>query len=122
MVTEALFKGVADPVRCRILEILGRSRGSVSEIASYFDISRPAISRHLRVLREAGLVSEVRDGRERIYRLEPGALEEGAFWLQEVAMGRGEPSFLSSRRRAGGPDAGQDPPGERGLETDWREW
>ncbi len=54
---------------------------SVNDIAGAFDISRPAISRHLRVLRHAGLVREVRDGRRRIYRLDPGPLSEIDDWL-----------------------------------------
>ena len=51
-------------------------------LAAHFDQSRPAVSRHLRVLREARLVTEQRDGRERRYRLEPAALQQVAAWVE----------------------------------------
>lgn len=72
---------VADPVR---REILLRLRGgwlTAGAIASAFDISRPAVSRHLRVLREAGLVVDQVVGRLRIYRLDVGPLAELERWL-----------------------------------------
>ena len=65
---------MADPTRRAILDRLRDGGQAVNEIASRFDISRPAISKHLRVLLEARLVTEVRDGRSRIYRLNPQPL------------------------------------------------
>lgn len=77
------FLAVADPTRRALLERLSRSDAPVAELAAGFDISRPAISRHLRVLRDAGLVRERRggtDGRQRIYQLTPGPLRRVAEW------------------------------------------
>ncbi|MBP2473039.1 DNA-binding transcriptional ArsR family regulator [Crossiella equi] len=72
---------IADPVRRRILELLRDGRCSVNEIAGRFDISRPAISRHLRVLRECGLVRDELVGRQRLYLLVPERLTELSDWL-----------------------------------------
>ncbi|WP_246281902.1 metalloregulator ArsR/SmtB family transcription factor [Fodinicola acaciae] len=74
---------IADPVRRRILVMLRDSRRTAGEIAASFDISRPAVSRHLRVLRECGLVHDELVGRERIYRLDPAPLDEIAEWIDQ---------------------------------------
>ncbi len=69
---------IADPVRREILLLLRRGPLAAGSIADRFDISRPAVSRHLRVLRKARLVRDEIDGRQRFYRLDPrplGALE-----------------------------------------------
>jgi DNA-binding transcriptional ArsR family regulator len=76
------FTAVADPTRRAILDQLRRGAAPVSEIASGFRMSRPAVSKHLRVLREAQLVTEKRDGRHRVYELTPGPLLECAHWLE----------------------------------------
>lgn len=73
---------IADPVRRRILELLReRVLLPAGEIASRFEISRPAVSRHLRVLREAGLVVDEIRGRERLYRLDVAPLLPLDAWL-----------------------------------------
>ncbi len=72
---------IADPVRRRILELLRDSRLCAGEIADRFAISRPAVSRHLRVLRECGLVRDELVGRQRFYALEPAPLIDLADWL-----------------------------------------
>ncbi|MEU6152721.1 metalloregulator ArsR/SmtB family transcription factor [Actinosynnema sp. NPDC047251] len=72
---------IADPVRREILVLLRGSRLSAGEIASRFEISRPAVSRHLRVLRECGLVRDEVVGRQRIYLLDPAPLAGLADWL-----------------------------------------
>lgn len=72
---------IADPVRREILSLLRRGPLPAGAIASRFTISRPAVSRHLRVLREAGLVVDRPQGRERVYRLEAGPLAELDAWL-----------------------------------------
>ncbi|GAA3059348.1 DNA-binding transcriptional regulator, ArsR family [Actinokineospora globicatena] len=72
---------IADPVRRRILLMLRDGERSAGDIAAQFAISRPAVSRHLRVLREAGLVTDQVVGRQRVYRLEPGPLLALAGWL-----------------------------------------
>ncbi|RSM55743.1 transcriptional regulator [Actinoplanes sp. ATCC 53533] len=72
---------IADPVRREILLMLRDEPLSAGQIADRFVISRPAISRHLRVLREAGLVRDVADGRRRVYTLATAPLDELAGWL-----------------------------------------
>jgi len=68
------FRAVADPTRRAVLEyLLGRPHG-VNELADHFDVSRPAISKHLRILKDARVVRERRDGRNRIYELNPAGL------------------------------------------------
>lgn len=75
---------VADPVRREILMSLRDRVMSAGEIASGFDISRPAVSRHLRVLRECGLVVDEVRGRERLYRLDTAPLVPLLSWLTEL--------------------------------------
>ncbi|MFB9905777.1 metalloregulator ArsR/SmtB family transcription factor [Allokutzneria oryzae] len=72
---------IADPVRREILTLLRETRLSAGEIAERFPISRPAVSRHLRVLRDSGLVHDELVGRQRFYVLDPEALVELAEWL-----------------------------------------
>ena len=72
---------IADPVRRHILDLLHRGPLSAGEIAAHFAISRPAISRHLRILREVGLVKADIEGRRRVYRFDPGPLAEVDTWL-----------------------------------------
>ncbi|MGK5678252.1 ArsR/SmtB family transcription factor [Actinoplanes sp. URMC 104] len=76
---------IADPVRRQILELLRERPLAARRIAERFPISRPAISRHLRVLRECGLVRDTLVGRERLYRLDPAPLGELRDWLAELA-------------------------------------
>lgn len=75
------FTAVADPTRRALLEILSRGERSVSELLEPFEMTMPALSRHLRVLREAGLVQQERRGRRRIYRLDATPLHEVAAWV-----------------------------------------
>jgi DNA-binding transcriptional ArsR family regulator len=72
---------IADPVRRKILLMLRDEPLSAGQIADRFVISRPAVSRHLRVLREAGLVRDTADGRRRVYTLVTAPLDELAGWL-----------------------------------------
>ena len=75
------FAAIGHPVRRRILDLLAEEDRPVNALASHFDISRPAISQHLRILLDAGLVAEQRHGRERRYRLVPEELAEIYDWL-----------------------------------------
>jgi DNA-binding transcriptional ArsR family regulator len=75
---------IADPVRREILVMLRDEPRSAGQIADRFAISRPAVSRHLRVLREAGLVRDTADGRRRVYALVTGPLDELAGWLEQL--------------------------------------
>ncbi|MFG1794876.1 metalloregulator ArsR/SmtB family transcription factor [Nocardia sp. NPDC049149] len=72
---------IADAVRREILESLRGTRLTAGEIAAKFEISRPAVSRHLRVLRECGLVHDELVGRQRFYVLDPAPLAEVAEWI-----------------------------------------
>ena len=77
-----VFHAVADPTRRAILDRLRTGGVAVAELAAGFDMTRPAVSKHLRVLREARLVREDRDGRQRIYRLAPGPLRDVGQWVE----------------------------------------
>jgi DNA-binding transcriptional ArsR family regulator len=79
---------IADPIRRRVLELVRDAEVPAGEIAAQFPVSRPAVSRHLRVLREAGLVQERRAGRERLYRADPAPLAELRAWLDGYWAGR----------------------------------
>jgi DNA-binding transcriptional ArsR family regulator len=71
-----VFEAVAQPTRRRILRLLSDGELSAGAIASRFAVTQPAISQHLRVLREAGLVDERRDGARRLYRVRPEGLAD----------------------------------------------
>lgn len=88
MVTQsrAVFAAIADPTRRAILDALTQRERSAGEIAGLFPVSRPAVSRHLRVLRGAGLVRERRAGRSRRYALEPAPLREVERWLEHYRL------------------------------------
>ncbi len=75
---------IADPIRRRIVELLAEQPMSAGEIADQFDIARPGVSRHLRRLREGGLVAVTRDGQRKIYRLEAEPLAEVDRWLAPI--------------------------------------
>jgi DNA-binding transcriptional ArsR family regulator len=75
------LEALADPTRREIVELLAEGERNAGEIASRFRVSRPAVSRHLRVLREHGLVRSRRERQQRIYSLDPGPLEELDAWL-----------------------------------------
>ena len=76
MAMEAALRAIAEPRRRRILELVGARELSAGEIASHFEVTRPAISQHLGVLKEAGLVDERRNGTRRLYRARPQGLAE----------------------------------------------
>lgn len=102
---------LADPVRRELVELLARGEVAAGELAERFPVSRPAVSRHLRVLRAAGLVTVRAEGKRRLYALDPRPLRELDDWLEtyrdlwasrldaldtEIARGR-------RARRNGGP-------------------
>jgi DNA-binding transcriptional ArsR family regulator len=72
------LEALGDPMRQEILERLRQGSRPVGELARDLPISRPAVSQHLRVLKEAGLVQDTRDGTRRLYRIDPGGIE----WLR----------------------------------------
>ena len=76
-----VFQAIADPTRRQILKILAEQEMPVTKIAGHFPMSRTAVSKHLRVLSEAGLVTERKEGREKRYRLRSEPLLELREWL-----------------------------------------
>ena len=88
-----VFEAIGDPVRRQILTALaGEGTLGAGEIAGRFAISRPAVSRHLRVLRESGVVRSELSGRRRLYRLAPDGLEPLRAWVVELAAAASDPS------------------------------
>jgi DNA-binding transcriptional ArsR family regulator len=84
------FAALADPTRRAVFEKLGEGPAAVSQIAASLPVSRPAVSQHLKVLKEAGLVADQQAGTRRIYRIDPrglGALREWLdhFWGDQLA-------------------------------------
>jgi DNA-binding transcriptional ArsR family regulator len=78
---DATFAALADPTRRAILARLATGECTVNQLAAPFQISLPAVSRHLKVLEQASLIVKFREGRHRRCRLEPRALERAADWL-----------------------------------------
>ncbi|MBI3661990.1 MAG: winged helix-turn-helix transcriptional regulator [Acidobacteria bacterium] len=78
---EGVYYAIGDPTRRRLLDALGRGPRHVNDLARPFAMSRPAISQHLRILRDAGLVSMRRAGRERHYRLRAARLRQVYDWV-----------------------------------------
>src|SRR5262245_18503161 len=77
-----VFRAIADPTRRAILDRLRAGPAPVNALAADFRQSRPAISKHLRVLKQARLVSEQKSGRERLYELQPKPLQQVAGWVE----------------------------------------
>jgi DNA-binding transcriptional ArsR family regulator len=80
---DAVFQALADGSRRTVLQILREHPATAGDLAEALPIARPGVSRHLRVLREAGLVEARQDGQRRIYTLRPEALVEVDEWLEE---------------------------------------
>ena len=78
------FTALADPTRRRIIESLAAGESSFGELADNFEMSRPAVSQHLKVLRDAGIVVARADAQRRIYRLNDDSLDEVEAWLGQV--------------------------------------
>src|SRR3989442_4491322 len=79
---DATFAALADPTRRSTLASLARGEASVAELAEPFDMSQPAISKHLKVLERAGLISRGREAQRRPRRLEPRPLAEATDWIE----------------------------------------
>jgi DNA-binding transcriptional ArsR family regulator len=93
---EAALKAIAAPRRRRILALVRDEELSAGEIAAHFDVSRPAVSQHLNVLKEAGVVSERRNGTRRLYRARP----EGLADLKEFLEGFWDERLEALKREA----------------------
>jgi DNA-binding transcriptional ArsR family regulator len=90
---DATFAALADPTRRAILARLASGEASVTDLAAPFAISQPAISRHLKVLERAGLISRSRDAQRRPCRVEPTPLAQATSWLENYRRSL-ESSFL----------------------------
>ena len=80
---ETALKAIAEPNRRRMLRLVWDSELSAGEIASHFDVTQPAVSQHLKVLKEAGLVDERRNGTRRLYRARPEGLADLKAFLDD---------------------------------------
>lgn len=103
---DAALKAIAEPRRRQILSLVRDEELSAGDIAAHFDVTRPAVSQHLTVLKEAGLVSERRDGTRRLYRARPQALAElkqflEEFWDERLAALKRTAERRERRRHAG---------------------
>ena len=94
---DSTFAALADPTRRAIVARLAAGDATVLELAAPFDISLPAISRHLKVLEQAGLIKRGRDAQRRPCSLDPEALASATEWIESHAEGLGRP--LRSPRR-----------------------
>src|SRR5438045_1110811 len=80
---EAALKAIAEPTRRQILVLVRGGERSAGEIASHFDVTRPAVSQHLTVLKDAGLITERRDGTRRLYSVRAEGLEDLRKFLED---------------------------------------
>ena len=99
----AVLRAIADPIRRRILSLVWREERTAGEIAARFEVSQPAISQHLKVLRETGLVAVRRDGTRRLYRADQASMARvravvEAFWDDRLAVLKTEAEVLQRRR------------------------
>ena len=115
------LKAIADSTRRGILGLLNGRQLSVLEIAEEFPMSRPAISKHLRILKEAGLVLETPAGRQRLYSLSASPLDFLQEWLAGFNGGRGRSIGRPRVPSAGGRRVGS-PVRHPAGEDDWRVW
>ncbi|HEU0201958.1 MAG TPA: metalloregulator ArsR/SmtB family transcription factor [Burkholderiaceae bacterium] len=104
------FAALSDPTRRAILARLAAGEATVSELAEPFDVSLPAISRHLRVLHDAGLIERRNDAQRRVCRLQPERLREAADWIEfyrQFWEGRLDSlaEYLNATRKKGGSHA-----------------
>lgn len=83
---EAAFNALADPTRRAVLDLLRQGSQPAGKIAQAFPLTRPAISKHLRLLRRAHLVQERREGRHRFYQLNPEPLKAIDSWLEQYRV------------------------------------
>ncbi|MCI0634731.1 MAG: metalloregulator ArsR/SmtB family transcription factor [Actinobacteria bacterium] len=110
---EAALRAIAEPRRRAILRLVRDGEMTAGQIASHFDVTRPAISQHLTVLKGAGLLAERREGTRRIYRLRPEGIDElrefiDAIWAERLTVLKVEVEADERRRRGTGR-----PPGRR---------
>jgi DNA-binding transcriptional ArsR family regulator len=76
------FEALADPTRREIVALLAKGERSAGDISARFPIAGPSVSRHLKVLRDSGLIAFRKEAQSRLYRLQPNALDETRQWMQ----------------------------------------
>ena len=81
MTEQLVFRAIADPTRRSIMTMLSSGERSLNDITAEFDMTRPAVAKHLNILREGGLIRVRKQGRERLHRLQPHALKTVSDWL-----------------------------------------
>jgi DNA-binding transcriptional ArsR family regulator len=101
---EAALKAIAEPNRRRILTLVRNGELTAGEIASHFEVSRPAVSQHLTVLKEAGLVHERRNGTRRLYSVRPEGFNQvktflEGFWDEKLEALKREAEQEERRKR-----------------------
>ena len=78
-----VFQAIADPVRRNIIELLATETLTINEVAEKFNISRPAISKHVRILKECGIIVINKQGRERYCQIQPRNLIPAFLWIEQ---------------------------------------
>ncbi|WP_234387107.1 helix-turn-helix transcriptional regulator [Aquimarina sp. Aq78] len=78
-----VFQAIADPVRREIIELLADETLTVNTVAQKFDVSRPAISKHLKILKECGIITINKQGRERLCQIQPRNLIPAFLWIEQ---------------------------------------
>ncbi|MEO9804009.1 MAG: metalloregulator ArsR/SmtB family transcription factor [Reichenbachiella sp.] len=78
-----VFQAIADPVRRDIIEMLAEEALTVNTVAEKFDVSRPAISKHLKILKECGIITIDKQGRERLCQIKPANLIPAFMWIEQ---------------------------------------
>ena len=81
MTDQMVFRAISDPTRRSIMALLAGKEQSLNEIVANYQMTRPAVTKHLKILREGGLISVRAQGRERLHRLQPEALKTVSEWL-----------------------------------------
>jgi DNA-binding transcriptional ArsR family regulator len=100
-----VLSAAAEPNRRRLLQLLAAGPATVGALASHFTSTRPAVSQHLRVLVDAGLVGAEKRGRQRVYHIDPDGMaslraEMARFWTNELDLLLDDAKAVAERRRA----------------------
>ncbi len=80
---QLIFRAIADPTRRAIIDMLSSGDRSIGDIAAGFDMTRPAVAKHLAILKDGRLIDVEKRGRERIHRLRPDTLKSAASWINQ---------------------------------------
>ena len=108
---ERSFEALGDPTRLAIFQRVAARPHSVGEIAEHLPVSRPAVSQHLRVLKQAGLVADVKEGTRRVYQVKPEGIDAlrkyfDQLWTRNLNAFKIAAEKAAERRNANEPDSG----------------